>query len=135
MHKIWGTFSWFVECGDEAIHPDDRESFTKQANNTKVFECTKGNDEYNYFRYGESTFRIKATIFAVLPEPKYKFKEDVLVREKEFLVGEITDIMWHFSKKEYYYFLSVNGKKKGKRYFENELEKVVNNKKDTLPQK
>jgi hypothetical protein len=123
MHKIWGTYPWFNEYGDELIYPDDRELFKKIENNTKVFEFTKGNDEYNNFRYGENIFRIKDTIPVVLPEPKYNFGEDVLVKKKALLVGKITDIMWHSSKKEYYYLLSVNGKKKSTRYFENELEK------------
>ncbi|MBL1224187.1 DUF6960 family protein [Enterococcus sp. BWR-S5] len=122
MQKIWGTYPWFNEYGDELIHPDDRELFTKNANNTKVFEFTKGNDGYNNFRYGENVFRIKDTLSKALPEPKYNFGEDVLVKKKA-LLGKIEDIMWHNSKKEYYYLLSVNGKKKSTRYFENELEK------------
>lgn len=126
MHKMWGTYPWFNEYGDELIHPDDRALFKKNASNTKVFEFSKGSDEYNNFRYGENNFRIKDTISVALPEPKYNFGEDVLVKKKEALVGKITDIMWHFSKKEYYYLLSVDGKKKSTRYFENELRKITN---------
>lgn len=37
------------------------------------------------------------------------------------LVGVIRGIGWHFDHQDYMYFITVNGRKKGKRYFSKDL--------------
>lgn len=37
------------------------------------------------------------------------------------LVGAIHEIRWHFNRQEYMYFITVNGKKKSKRYYFDDL--------------
>jgi hypothetical protein len=38
--------------------------------------------------------------------------------------AEICDFNWHYNNGEYYYFVSVNGKRLKKRYFISELKKI-----------
>ncbi len=37
------------------------------------------------------------------------------------MAGVIRGIGWHFEKREYMYFITVNGRKKSKRYYDNDL--------------
>lgn len=37
------------------------------------------------------------------------------------IVGVIREIGWHFGRQEYLYFISVNGRKKSKRYYDRDL--------------
>ncbi len=119
MSVKWGRYPWFVENGTELIHPDDIESFTKEANNCKVFKCIE-EGEYLTLRYNNRCFRVKNKLFKPVPAPKFDFDQKVKINEK----GEeavITDIMWHLNNHKHYYLVSVNNKKKSKRFFESDL--------------
>lgn len=37
------------------------------------------------------------------------------------MIGKIQTIIWHFKDKDYNYYISVNGKKKSKRYYAEDL--------------
>ena len=124
MVRAWGTYPWFGEHRAEKIHPDDRESFKRVANNVKVFEFFQGNGNYNIFRYANQAYRINDTLSKILPEPSYWYGENVIIKNKGELKGKVCDVMWHFNEKQFYYFLSIDGKKTSKRYFEDELETV-----------
>ena len=119
MNSRWGTYPWYVEHGVDLIHPDDLESFKQESNNCKVFECIKESD-YITLKYNDNCYKVKDKLFKTVPVPKYKFGENVKIKKN----GEeaiITDIMWHYDKREHYYFVSVKKKKKSRRYFEAEF--------------
>jgi len=117
---IWGTYPWYEEYGTELIHPDDIEAFRQEiASGVKVFKCV-GEGDYIILKYNNKCYRVKDKLFTPVPAPKYHFGETVSLKE----TGEnavITDIMWHYKNKKHYYFISVNGKAKTKRYFDTEL--------------
>lgn len=119
MNSKWGIYPWFKEHGSDLIHPEDLEAFTQEANNSKVFECIE-DSEYLILKYSSNYYRVKDKLFKLVPTPKYNFGEIVKIKES----GEeaiITDIMWHYGKQEHYYFISIRGKKKSKRYLEIEF--------------
>lgn len=122
MDIKWGMYPWFVERGMEFIHPDDLEAFKSEASNCKVFECIKKND-YLTLRYNDRCYRVKDKLFRPVPTPKFHFGEKVIINGKD-KQAIITDIMWHTDKHEHYYFISIGGKKKSKRFFDLELSKV-----------
>ena len=123
MSSIWGTYPWFEEDGDELIHPDDRGNIKILIGNSKAYEFVKKDDGYNELKYGENVFRIKDVLKKELPEPNYKIGETVMIKNKDCIGAVITDVMWHTSMQKYYYYLSVNGKKKTRRYFDDDLTK------------
>jgi hypothetical protein len=119
MNNKWGTYPCFVERGIELICPDDFESFKKEANNCKVFECINESD-YLTLRYNNNCYRVKDKLFKPVPAPKFTFGQVVKTKDKNEEVS-ITDIMWHSSNSENYYLVSIGNKKKSKRYFESDL--------------
>lgn len=120
MGNKWGTYHWFIEHGINLIHPDDIENFKKEVNNSKVFECV-AQGEYLTLKYNNNYYRVREKLFKPVPIPKFDFGQKVKIKDKNE-IAIITDIMWHFGNTEHFYFVTVNGKKKSKRYFESELE-------------
>lgn len=122
MSIKWGRYPWFVERGIELIHPDDLESFKSEVNNCKVFECIEERD-YLTLRYNNRYYRVKAKGFKPVPNPKFDFGQNVIMNGKDE-EAIITDIMWHVSNHEHYYFISIGKKKKSKRFFDSELSQI-----------
>lgn len=56
--------------------------------------------------------------------PVFIYGELVSPVKHSDIIGKITDIIWHFKNYEYNYYISVNGKKKSKRYYSDDLFKV-----------
>ena len=121
MQSKWGTYPWFIEHGLDKIHTDDLDGFKKEANNCKVFECVNEDTQFITLKYGEKFFRVKSDIFKNVPMPKFHIGQKVSIINNSGADVVISDIMWHYDKKEHYYFITVNGKKKTKRYFETEI--------------
>lgn len=117
MDSKWGTYPWFVEHGIDLIHPDDFEAFKQEANNSKVFECI-GKGDYITLKYNNNCYRVRDKLFKPVPAPKYNFGKAVRIKEKDVV---ITDIMWNYSKRQHYYFVSVKNKKKSRRYLDSEF--------------
>jgi len=122
MQNKWGTYPWFLEHGIDQIHPDDLEKFKKKANNCKVYECVDEDAQFITIKYGNTLFKVKDSLFKSVPEPKFQIGQMLKLQGKSDSEIIVTDIMWHYEKKEHYYLLTVNGKKKTKRYFESEFE-------------
>lgn len=122
MSTKWGRYPWFIESGIELIYPDDLEIFKSEANNCKVFECIE-EGVYLTLRYSNKYYRVKAKLFKPVPSPKFDFGQKVIINGKDE-EAIITDIMWHLSNQEHYYFISIGKKKKSKRFFESELSRV-----------
>lgn len=123
MSTQWGLYFWLSTGNPEKIHPDDLEKFKQVARNSRVFECLSTNEEYIALRYGGEVFRVKPESFHPISAPKYDFYQKVKIKEKDML-GTIEDIYWHFDNAAHFYFVSVDGKKKRRRYYEDELEAV-----------
>ena len=120
MNLRWGIYPWFIELGTDLIHPSDLDAFKEESNNSKIFECVDVKD-YITIRYNNNYYRVKERLFKLVPTPKYSFGQMVFIKEKKE-IGIVTDIMWHYGKKVHYYLLSTEGKKKTRRYFEEELD-------------
>lgn len=113
----WGRSPF---CGTDKIHPDGLTNFIKNYNSYKVFQCTNENSSFITIRYNTDFYRVKGEMFIILPKPRYVWGDTVVLKNRQ-CIAIVAEIMWHVDKKEYYYFVTVNGRKKSKRYFENEL--------------
>lgn len=122
----YGIYRWFIEDKKEKIHEEDFEKFQKNINNVCVVQCIDKIDDFLIIKYNDNVYRVKGELALELPKPKFKFGDLVIHKNKEdkIIKGVIADIMWHDCKKSNYYFLLVDGKKKSRRYFNNELEKI-----------
>lgn len=119
MNIKWGTYPWFMEHGIDLIHPEDLEKFKKEANNCKVFECIEEGGCL-ILKYNNSCYRVREKLFKPVPIPKFIYGLKVKIKNIEE-TAIITNIMWHFYNCKHYYLVSINDKKKSKRYLETEL--------------
>ena len=62
-----------------------------------------------------------ANIRALDNPPQFVDGESVSPANHPELVGVIRGIGWHFDNQDYMYFITVNGRKKSKRYYANDL--------------
>lgn len=60
-----------------------------------------------------------------LPKPKFEIGTSVSEVEKPEVVGLIDYCFWHHKDGQYKFHISINGKRKSRRYSDNELQ-VVN---------
>jgi len=114
----WGRCPWSYEFEKEKIYPEDLEKFKPISGPFAVFECIGTCGEYIIIKSGDNTFRVKPEIFRELTEPKYKIGDTVKIKD---MYATILFIEWHNEKTEHYYYITVNGKRKSRRYFESEL--------------
>ena len=114
----WGMCPWSYEFEKEKIHPEDIEKFKLISGPFVVFECIRIDSKYITIKCGDNTYRVKPEIFRELREPKYKIRDTVKIKG---MYAVILFNEWHYEKKEHYYYVTVNGKRKTRRYFESEL--------------
>lgn len=53
--------------------------------------------------------------------PVFTYGEKVFPADHSDMEGRITDIVWHFKNEDYNYYISVDGRKKSKRYYAADL--------------
>lgn len=70
---------------------------------------------------------ITISIDAIKPidqPPVFVYEELVSPVGHPDVIGRVTDIIWHFKNMDYNYYISVNGRKKSKRYYSQDLQKL-----------
>ena len=115
----WGRCPWSETWEKDKIHPSDLDKFIGIYSPYAVFECIGSEDNYIKVRRGECKeiiCRVAPDLFQEIPEPKYKVGDTVLINDSVNAV--IIANSWHSDKQEHYYFVTVNGKKKSRRYYE-----------------
>ncbi|MEC7263578.1 MAG: hypothetical protein VXW38_07540 [Bacteroidota bacterium] len=103
------------------VHPDDREFVKNNLTNT-IYRCIGIEDEYLIAKSRKYTLRVKPKVIkGHLPTPRFIWGDMVYEKAKPDVPAVINDFFWHHKDQRYYYHITVNGKKKSKRYSENEL--------------
>jgi hypothetical protein len=59
---------------------------------------------------------------SIKPQPKYQIGDYVSEIQRTEIIGVIDYFFWHFKDKEYKFHISVNGKRKSRRYSDKELQ-------------
>jgi len=121
LQNKWGRCSWAYELENDKIHPDDLEAFKQLYCPFWVYQCIGFEGEYIKIKCMDYIYRVKSECFKVVSEPKFRVGEDVYI--KEDVIARIFANQWHLDRKEHYYFVTVNGKKKTRMYFESEIRK------------
>ena len=86
---------------------------------------TAMNDDYLLLVSTEVKLILKRNVFRVMPvQPKFKPTEKVkFLNSKGFIeIGLVKGISWHNKDKKHIYSVEVNGKLKGRRYIEEDLD-------------
>ena len=118
----WGLYPWFEEHGNSHIHPDDLQKIKDLMPYCLVFKVVGTEGNYIVLQYADDTYRVKSDLFQEKKPAVYDFGQKVKVKrypEKECFVREIA---WHYKEKKEFYFLFVDGKKKSRRYWPEELD-------------
>lgn len=116
----WGLFQWFTEHGQDHIHPDDRAKIAAQHPVGLVFECQGTEDGYIilYCHDNALSFRARPSLFVSLPAPSVRVGDRVgVVSGDSSKIAQIHNMGWHHQRKEYMYFLTIDGKRATKRYW------------------
>lgn len=120
MMDTWGLYPWFEEQGEDCIHADDRAAFRALGAYGKVFVCEAAN-EYLVLRYGDHSYRVRPSLFQPVLAPAFGFGDRVRTVEKG-REGTVQDIQWHHARREPMFFLRVDGKRLGRRYWTTDLQ-------------
>lgn len=118
----WAKITWFPEHGVEKIHSDDIELFGSGVQGIVVPVLNEESD-WIIVKLKNEHVRVDSTLLSDCPEPKYKLGDPVKTKSPRTIeTGVVTSIVWHFSKNEPMYFLTINSKESDSRYYTNELE-------------
>jgi hypothetical protein len=106
---------------DELIHPDD----LNKINGTGIVHCIGIENGHLLVRSKNSVIRVrKEGVKIILPTPAYNWSENVYEISKLEIKAQIDDLFWHHTKREFLYYLKINGKRKSKRFSEKELKSL-----------
>ncbi|MEZ6046653.1 MAG: hypothetical protein R3C11_13980 [Planctomycetaceae bacterium] len=121
--SIWGLVTWFPEQAPSGCHPDDIEITTELSPYCKVFELVSKNEDYLTVRYQETHIRISPECFKRINAPGKSFGSLVSIKSSNGSIhsGTITDIIWHWKNNEPFFLLTIDGKRKSKRYYESDF--------------
>ena len=120
----WGLYPWFVEDGEQLISPSDLESFKKISPYGKVFKCTDEIGVYIVLKYGKNEFKVKPDLYKTIENPIFEIGCNVRLSKDNTQEGTIEDINWHYKNNTPFYYISVNGKRKSTRYFNEDLSAI-----------
>jgi hypothetical protein len=103
------------------IHPVDRDLFKNSPTNS-LYECIGIDGDYLIIKNRNHQYRVmKEAIKQIMPTPKFKWGDKVVLISKPGLEAIVDDLFWHHKGEKYYFNLLMGGKKKSNRYSENEL--------------
>ena len=117
MKNTWGIYSWSTLHGEDLIYPKDLEKAKKNELRGKVFHCIDSNDKYITLEYQNESYRVKPNLYEIFSGVIFPIGSAVKLKRYPDMNGVIRDIRWYWDKKEPIYFITLNGKKKTKRYF------------------
>ncbi len=123
---LWALCPWFEESGDDLVHPDDLVSIREFRPYGVVFRVTGQEGGYTEIAYSDKIFRVRDHFLRII-EPKkdwlFSIGETVLVRGRD-CSGTIVGIGWHHKEEKPTFGLMVDGKRKSKRYWPEDLERI-----------
>lgn len=116
----WLLYPWVKHrSNNEFVHPNDLDSI----DGFRIVNSIGEDDDYLIVKTlkGETVRVRQEGILKILPTPQFKIGDWVKEIMRPDNQGRIYDFMWHDKDAEYKYFITVNGKKKSKRYNSSEL--------------
>jgi hypothetical protein len=121
LRNTWGLYNWLRTDGEQYIHPNDLERFSKYQGTCYLFQCIDVETLYITLKLKNETFKVTPEFYKPLPSPKYVSGDKVKLMNKPDDIAVIQYHMWHYDRNEPMYFISLNDKKKTKRYWESDF--------------
>jgi len=118
----WGLYPLFSGDGEELVYPSDFQKFSKLHAYGKLFHCIGESEGYLVLQHKLEIYRVKPDLYQPTSTPTFVWGDRVKDKNHPEYVGIIDDIEWHYKFNNPMYFIVVSGKRKTKRYFENDLE-------------
>ena len=81
----------------------------------KIVQCIGKEDNFLLLKYYEHIFKTERKLFRVIPNP-LSFNDIVTLTNNPEIKGIITDMYWNYPCREYVYILTINGKKRTKKF-------------------
>lgn len=117
-------YSYHQNNDETIISLDDGEVYTNPFS-VAFCEFCDGVNLHLKLLNGDKVLAPRVSRIEILPEPKFFIGDSVWVLTKgNIMKASIVYFFWHYNRKEYVYTITVNGKKKSKRYFGDDLEPV-----------
>ena len=117
----WGLYPLLVP-GDPLVHPDDADRLVTLMTHGRVFQCAGEADGWLRLRCGAVTGRVRPDRYHPVPAPAFQPGDPVREREGARRAGVVTTIWWHSARARPMFFISVGGRERTRRYFDDELE-------------
>lgn len=123
--ETYGIYPWAWNANHDLIHPDDLDLMRDKMFSSRILRCIDQSDDYIALKFGAFIFRARPIGYHICPGVNFDVGETVKIRNQNSEIIEIVyNNEWHSKRRLPMYFLQVNGKKKSRRYFEEELEKI-----------
>ena len=117
----WGLYPLLVP-GDPLVHPDDADRLVTLMTHGRVFQCAGEVDGWLRLRCGAVAGRVRPDRYHPVPAPAFQPGDPVREREGARRAGVVTTIWWHSIRARPMFFISVGGRERTRRYFDDELE-------------
>jgi hypothetical protein len=127
--KWGGTYLYILSCNEKNdIYPKDWCLLNNYQYIRSLHLCIDVEKEYLTLTFDNNIrIRVKPNIFLPLDiVPLHKPLENVKYYNSKGIIefGIIKGIHWHNNDRKFYYNIEVNGKMKGRKYYDEDLEKV-----------
>lgn len=111
----WGCIN-FVRY----VLPEFQSEFAKNARSGVAMCCIAEMEDRLELQYKEEHYWVDIQAFCERPTPDFVWGECVTISDKG-VVGNISEICWHYKEQQYFYHLVSYGKKIKKRYYARDL--------------
>jgi hypothetical protein len=113
----------FQEIDNLSLVKDEYRNFVKSNSTQVLYRCIEESDDYLTLQSKNFRLEVKReAVSKILPNSIFSWNEEVYDRSNRTVV-KVDDIIWHDKEQKYFYLISLNGKKKSRRYTDAELEK------------
>jgi len=109
------------------VHPEDWHLLLNYKYIRSLHQCIAASEDYLTLLFEEIKIRVKPDVFHPIEEkPQFLPLENIkLINSKGKLeTGIIKGIYWHNNERRIYYEVEVNGKVKGRKYFQEDLDRL-----------
>ena len=118
--------SEFQETDNLHLVHEDYKNFVRNNLTNTFYNCIGNDGQFLILKTKKFELKVKTdAIKGILSTPKFSWEDQIREVERPGIIGIIDDLIWHQNKSEYIYYISINGKRKSRRYMENELVKVI----------
>ncbi len=117
----WGLYPWFSTGDQDLVHPDDRARFAELEPYGLLFKMVADEGEYLVLAYGQERFRVKPDLWKETGPCAFEVGQQVSNQRHPEKTNVVREVMWHYKHGREFYLLTVDGKKKTRRYWAQEL--------------